>query len=136
VLYGECGGDFQFLFTKDFLGERILSRYDLAVVWAPDGLGVLREAETGKYDLIVLFLNNIIMPKGDPRDLIVGLVRGVKQQCGKPIITLCGAWQDAAFAEEVKAAGADFFFGLPFDAEEWNAAIESCLAGDSNRAAD
>ena len=118
------------------MGERLLSRYDFEVVRAADGLEVLSEAETGTYDLIVLFLNNIIMPKGDSRDLIVNLVRRVKQQCGKPIITLCGAWRDTAFAEEVRAAGADFFFLVPFDAQEWSAAIECCLASNSNRAAD
>jgi len=136
VLFGECLGDFDCFFTEDFLGERFASRYDLEVVRAVDGLEVLSEAETGTYDLIVLFLNNIIMPKGDPRNLIVGLVRRVKQQCGKPIITLCGLWEDTVFAEEVRAAGADFFFGLPFDTHEWTAAIECCLAGNSNRSAD
>lgn len=135
VLYGECLGDLDCLLTEEFLHERLLSRYELEVVRVADGLDVLREAETGMYDLIVLFLNNIIMPKGDPRDLIVSLVLRVKQQCGKPIITLCGLWQDTTFAEEVRAVGAAFFFGLPFDTQEWSAAIECCLAGDSNRAA-
>ena len=136
VLFGESGGDFDCFFSRDFLGERLLSRYDFEVVRVASGDDVLREVETGTYDLIVLFLNNIIMPKDDPQDLLVSLVRMIKQQYGKPILTLCGAWQDTAFAEEVSAAGAAFFFGLPFDTQEWNAAIECCLAGDSNRAAD
>jgi tetratricopeptide (TPR) repeat protein len=135
VLYGQCDGDLDCLLTEEFLHERLLSRYALEVVRVADGADVLREAETGKYDLFVLFLNNIIMPKGGHRDLIVGLVRRVKQQCGKPIITLCGLRRDAAFAEEVTAAGADFFFLVPFDAQEWSAAIECCLAGDSRDSA-
>ena len=135
VLFGESGGDFDCFFSRDFLGECLLPRYDFEVVRVASGADVLREAETGTYDLIVLFLNNIIMPKDDPRDLLVSLVRRIKQQCGKPILTLCGAWQDTAFGEEVTAAGAAFFFDVPFDAQEWKAAVESCLAGNSNRAA-
>jgi DNA-binding response OmpR family regulator len=129
VLFGECLGDFDLLFSRDFLGERLLSRYDFEVVRVASGDDVLREVGTDTYDLIVLFLNNIIMPKDDPQDLLVSLVRMIKQQCGKPILTLCGAWQDTAFAEQVTAVGADFFFHIPCDAQEWNAAIECCLGG-------
>jgi len=133
VLFGEWVGDFDFFFSKDFLREHLLSRYDFDVVRVASGADVLREAEKGTYDLIVLFLNNIIMPKDDRRDLVVSLVRRVKQQCGKSILTLCGGvWRDMAFAEEVRAAGADFFFRVPLDAEEWNEAIEFCLAGNSD----
>jgi len=136
VLFGDWVGDFDLFFTEDLLGQRLLSIYEFEVVRVAHGTDVLHEAETGTYDLVVVFLNNIIIPKGDPRDLLVSLVRRVKQQCGKPIIALCGAWQDTDFAEEVTAAGAAFFFDVPFDAQEWKAAIESCLAGNSNRAAD
>ena len=129
VLFGDWVGHFDLLFSRDFLGERLLSRYDFEVVRVASGDDVLREVETGTYDLIVLFLNNIIMPKDDHRDLLVSLVRKINQQCGKSILTLCGAWQDAAFAEEVRAAGADFFFLVPIDEHEWQAAIECCLGG-------
>jgi len=129
VLFGDWVGHFDLLFSRDFLGERLLSRYDFEVVRVASGDDVLREVETGTYDLIVLFLNNIIMPKDDHRDLLVSLVRKINQQCGKSILTLCGAWQDTAFAEEVTGAGADFLFFVPLDAQEWNAAIECCLGG-------
>jgi tetratricopeptide (TPR) repeat protein len=131
VLFGVRGGNFDFFFSKGFLREQLLSRYDFEVVRVASGADVLREVETGTYDLFVLFLNNIIMPDEGRHDLLVSLVRRIKQQCGKPIITLCSVWRDTVFTEEVRAAGIDFFFLVPFDAQEWNAAIERCLAGNS-----
>jgi DNA-binding NarL/FixJ family response regulator len=89
-----------------------------------------RYTRTERVDLCVLVLNNLIFPDGNewPARIEKALkfLTHMRTKCGS-VIVLAGPLDDPRFADKARRAGADCFLPLPFEAEEFIAAIRKAL---------
>jgi hypothetical protein len=114
-----------------------LARTDITLVMtAPNGIreeDLLKQAIEIKFDLAVLFLNNILYSSGNREaqalaDDSVRLVRTIVSSLKKPVIAFYG-WPDLPdYKTRILQAGATAAFRVPCnDVEEIQRAVKRCL---------
>jgi DNA-binding NarL/FixJ family response regulator len=114
--------------VREALGEK----YEVKFVFNPHGDQLLKLAESGKFDIYILTLNNIVfrsqnLPPERRLKKSLDLVANLKTQHGKPIITLSGSIDNVDLGKKAMRAGADFYFQLPVGADAFENAIHECL---------
>jgi hypothetical protein len=83
--------------------------------------------------IFIFVLDNIIIDEGSwdfaflRIEKALSLVAEVKAKYKKPVIAMRGLPSDATFSGEVRRAGADYFFPLPFPGPEFQEAINKCM---------
>ncbi|MFC1569126.1 hypothetical protein ACFL4L_02720 [bacterium] len=99
----------------------------------PDVEELLQLASIYDIHLFILILNNIRTVKvkkssHNGRQQILDLIKYLKYIYGKPVIALTGYdFDDPDFETHVISAGADFYFPLPFETEDFHKAVNHCL---------
>jgi len=111
------------------------SQYNLKVSACDYAVEIIRLAEQQSFDLFIVILNNVWQgldkihldaPDGGMWGDRIMLLKRLKAQFGKPIIALSGI-ATIEMSERSKQAGADVFFPMPFDVNEFLPALETTL---------
>jgi hypothetical protein len=108
-------------------------KYPLQITETPFSRKLLEHAENNPVDIFIFVLNNMIIDEGVsdsaplPLRKALKLVSEVKAKYKKPVIAMAGWPSDPAFSEEVRKAGADYFFPLPFPGPEFQETINRCM---------
>jgi hypothetical protein len=136
-LGGGFSGDREFstqLFTlmlRDAIGEG----YTLKLVESPYGDEFLQTAQRETFDLFVVFFNPTIefSPSCAPEKQIgdFELLRHLKSLYRKPVVVFHNGGAGYS-AEEIRQAGADAVFAMPFGAREVREGIRACLFADGD----
>ena len=91
---------------------------------------LLETAARQKFDLAVLFLNNILYSSGDRERLAddsVALVQKMARLFQKPIIGVFAWPASPNYASRIGEAGATAVFRAPFNCEDMQQAIKRCI---------
>ena len=93
---------------------------------------ILEAARRGAADFFILVMNNIFYmtdsrPVYDPAGG-VELVRRLRAVSRAPVIAMSGFPVDPGYDDEIRGAGADFFFRLPFDPGAFMRAVDRVIA--------
>ncbi len=113
--------------------EEIGDRHKFVFKTTPNADELLQIVQHHDFNISILILNNIFFPSGDffagnRLEKSLHLITYLKDNYKKPVIALTGWPRDNSFfGEKAIAAGADFFFPLPFEWFEFLDAIEQCL---------
>ena len=83
------------------------------------------------YDLYILFLDNILVPKAESvesmRTKILDLDAVIKTKSQAPV-AVCSNFDDAVLKDRVGFAGADFFFVVPVELEDLRPAVQTAVS--------
>lgn len=135
VLVGNIDDQMTDLFLE-CIREAIGPQYDLRGMWAWRLNEILERAQKHRFDLFILVLNNILFPTGmdtkkDRLERMLMITRHISKVYGKPLIAMTGWWpewlDESSFAGQVKRAGANCFFRLPFDVKPFMGAVKEFL---------
>ncbi len=112
------------------LEEKAGNKYDFEFVAAFKASEILELAQIFKFDIFILYLNNIPFhldnfPVGSHLDSSLQLVTHLKTTYRRPVVAF-SSMSDLE-EEEVKRAGADFYFLTPYKVEDFLEALIICL---------
>jgi hypothetical protein len=107
-------------------------KYNLLIEEIPEANKLLEHAQSVPIDIFILILNNMLIPGASYSSHsrvkeALNVLSHIKKKYKKPVIAMAGWPDDPGFGEEARSAGANFFFRLPFEGQEFQQAVESCI---------
>jgi hypothetical protein len=123
---------------SELVKDVIHNKYDLTIKSVFYGEELMKIAENNDADIFIFIVNNIrFRPFYPPQERIeksLHLITQIKKTPGKPVIALSPALikldtgVSIALEEKVKQTGADFYFPLPFNDDDFKMAFEKCIS--------
>lgn len=124
---------------NEFLHARNGQKYFFLITEIAFATELLHHEQKNHVDIFIFVVDNILFTadtgySSDNRiKEMLDFVSFLKRKYKKPVIAIEGWPNDPAFGEEAKSAGADFFFRLPFEGQEFQEAVEWCILDSFNR---
>ena len=113
---------------SELINEVVKDKYDLTIKPVFYGEELMEIAENDDVDIFIVIVNNIrFRPSYPPQERTeksLQLIAQIEKTYGKPVIALSPALLEA----NVKKTGADFYFPLPFNFDDFKAAFEKCIS--------